>query len=439
MDFALFVVLNAVLLIRPEELYPEIAGLRLYLIVITICLFVALPKILRQFSLDELKQRPITVCVLGLLGAATLSQLARGHLDVVEEFIPEFAKVIAYYLLLVAVIDSPRRFKWFLGFQVAFICVVATLGVLQHHEVIDFEALKPYLQRGVEKDTGEYVESFRMRSTGIFNDPNDLCLILVFGSICCLYQATSLRNRALQVLWLLPIGLFFYALILTQSRGGLLGLLAAVTALCYAKFGWKRTLPLVLLGAPALVLAIGGRQSDINLDGADTGHARIMLWAEGFGLMFSSPNFILTGIGVMQLAEETGLVAHNSFVHAYVEMGVIGGTLFLGAFVTAMLTLLYWPKIKKPRVPPELAAAWPFVIAIVAGYSAGVFSLSRNYTVTTYMCLGIATAFLALTVPQSAPIRYRVSQPWAKSMALVGIAGLVFLKFFTQFALIMGV
>ena len=37
MSFALFLVLNGVLLIRPEELFPEIAGLRLYLIVIVAC------------------------------------------------------------------------------------------------------------------------------------------------------------------------------------------------------------------------------------------------------------------------------------------------------------------------------------------------------------------------------------------------------------------
>ena len=29
MDFALFVLLNAVLLLRPEELFPDVAGLRI--------------------------------------------------------------------------------------------------------------------------------------------------------------------------------------------------------------------------------------------------------------------------------------------------------------------------------------------------------------------------------------------------------------------------
>ena len=435
MDFALFILLNAVLFIRPEELYPEIAGLRLYLIVISVTLLAALPKIVRQLSPEELERRPITVCVLGLLAAAALSQLARGQFDVVQEFVPEFAKVIAYYLVLVAVVDSPRRFRIFLGFQVIFICAVATLGVLQYFGYVDFEALKPFVQRSIDPESGNLVESLRLRASGIFNDPNDLCLVLVFGSLCCLYQAAAAANKLVKALWVLPIGLFGFTLILTGSRGGLLGLLAGLSALIYAKFGWKRALPLILVGAPAMVLAIGGRQAEF--DATDSGHARLMLWADGLGALFSSPTFILTGIGVSGYAEETGHVAHNSFVHAYVEMGLIGGTLFLGAFVTAVWTLFYWKRLDQSRIPRDLQTAWPFVLAIIAGYSGGVFSLSRDYSVPTYMCLGIATAYVALTVPK-APIRLRVSQPWAKNMAVAGVAGLVFLKFFTQFALAIG-
>ena len=63
MDFALFIVLNAVLLIRPEDFFPELAGLRLYLVTISLNVLVALPKILRQLHPEELARRPITACV----------------------------------------------------------------------------------------------------------------------------------------------------------------------------------------------------------------------------------------------------------------------------------------------------------------------------------------------------------------------------------------
>src|SRR5262249_54560162 len=118
MSFALFILLNAILFIRPEELWPEIAGLRLYLIVMALCLLTTSPKLLAQLSLQSLALRPITVCVLGLLVASAISFMARGRITAAEDFVPEFAKVIAYYLLLVAVVDTPRRFAAFLGWQV---------------------------------------------------------------------------------------------------------------------------------------------------------------------------------------------------------------------------------------------------------------------------------------------------------------------------------
>src|SRR5262249_48662457 len=212
MSFVLFIVLNGILLIRPEELWPEIAGLRLYLFVIAINLLSAWSSIIDQFRPGQLKDRPITVCVLGLLAASALSLLAHGRLDEAEEFVPEFAKVVAYYLLLVAVVTTPTRLRMFLGWQIVFITIVATLGVLQFHEYIDIEAIKPIIDRRTDLETGEVIDVLRLRSSGIFNDPNDLCLILVFGSVCAFYLAATARSWAMSGRWLLPIPLYVYTL-----------------------------------------------------------------------------------------------------------------------------------------------------------------------------------------------------------------------------------
>ncbi len=435
MDFVLFIVLNAVLLIRPEELYPEIAGLRLYLIVIVVNLLAAFPKVAQILLPDELKRGPITVCVVGLLAAAGVSHVAHGRFEPAQEFVPEFAKLIAYYLLLVAVIDRPERFRAFLGWQVALIGVVAVIGILQYHDYIDFDAIKPIVDRRLDDESGELTEAVRMVSSGIFNDPNDLCLLLVFGSFCCLYQATLVEGMLLKVLWAAPVGLFGYALMLTQSRGGLLGLLAGAAAWLCARLGWKRTLPLVVVGAPIAILAIGGRQAQLS---GDTAHERLMLWASGLAELFASPYHVLTGIGTGEYEASIGQVAHNSFVQAYVETGLLGGTLFTGAFVLAVWMLFHWRGPNVIDTPLELAAAWPYVLAMIVGYAAGIFSLSRLYSAPTYMCLGLAAAWLRLAMPEI-PTQFQVSLRWAMRLALAGAAGLAFLKFFTQAAGTIGI
>ena len=434
MSFALFLLLNAILLIRPEDFLPDLAGTRLYLIIIAINLFVSLPSFVAQFRPEKLVRRPITVCVLGLLVAAFLSQAVHGQVGVAVDFVSEFAKVVAYFLLFIAVVNTPGRLRAFIGFLVALIVVVALLGVLQMHEVIDYEALKPVMQQQYDPEVGEMVAVPRLCGPGVFNDPNDICLVLSLGILCCLYRAATATNNFFSALWLAPIALYGYAIVLTKSRGGLLGLLAGLGALMISKYGWRRAMPLVIVGLPALVFAIGGRQSNISLGSDDTGHARVMLWAAGLSELFSKPAYIVTGIGTGEYSDAAGgQVAHNSFVHAYVELGMLGGTLFLTGFALAIRMLYALRPVDHPVVSPEFAKTLPFVMAMIVAGAAGMYSLSRNYQVPTYMYLAIAESFLLMAMP-APPAAFRVSQTWVKQTTALGVGGLVFLKLFTQFA-----
>ena len=78
MNFALFLLLNAVLLIRPEELFPDIAGLRLYLIVIVLCTVTSLPRLIELLSPASLRTRPVAVCVLLFFASTIISLCASG-------------------------------------------------------------------------------------------------------------------------------------------------------------------------------------------------------------------------------------------------------------------------------------------------------------------------------------------------------------------------
>jgi O-antigen ligase len=433
MDFALFIALNAVLLIRPEDFIPEVTGAHLYLILIIANLLVALPKFLNRLRPAELAKRPITVCALGLVAAAGLSHLAHGRITAAYEFVADFAKVIVYFLLLVAVLDSPSRLRTFLGFLVALIIVVAGLGLLQFHEYIDYDALRPIMQPEYSAEEGGEIYVARLCGPGVYNDPNDMCLVLTLGVVCCLARAATAANLLTTGLWLAPIGLYGYAIVETRSRGGLLGLMAALASLLVAKFGWRRALPVALLGLPAILLAIGGRQANINLGSSDTARERVMIWAEGIKALTDQPIYMFTGIGAGELEESTGQVSHNSFVHSYVEMGLLGGSLFLAAFVLAGRMLFSLRPAKQPDLPSDLAALQPFVFALLIGGAVGIYSLSRNYHVSTYMYLALAEAFgvMALADP---PAAFRVSWLWLKQTVLTGAGGFAFLKFFTQFA-----
>ena len=213
MGYYFFVLLNAVLLIRPEELLPEIAGLRLYMIVICLCLLTSGQRVLALLQPEELANRPITVCVLGLFAAVIASQLVRGQFErgaalrggvrQGHPVLPVAGRLGRY----------PRAVRGFLAWIVGFVAVLTTFALLQYHHVIDIPALTTFERREYDEETGEVVVLPQLRASGIFNDPNDLCLILVAGSILHVYRAATAANLGGSAAWCCgaPIGVFGYA------------------------------------------------------------------------------------------------------------------------------------------------------------------------------------------------------------------------------------
>jgi putative inorganic carbon (hco3(-)) transporter len=426
MAFPLFIFLNALLLIRPEDLLPSISGLRLYLITIVMCISVNFPALQQILVPDYLRHRPITVCVLGLFLGTILSFVMRGMFEDGFEFISEFVKVILYFLLLMVVIDRPSNFRGFLNWIAIFVFFSVTIALLHSLDLIVVPGLDPVYQTDYDPETGEANTITRIVSCGLFNDPNDFAVILVFGMLLNFGLAMTTRSKLFSLLWLLTIPPSFYALTLTQSRGGMLALLGGVAATFFAKFGWKRSLPLTLLATGGILFAGSSRQSGI---GGDTAHERLMLWAYGLSDLFRMPFHIFTGLAPGYYVREQSLLAHNSYINAYVELGIIGGGFFSCALFLGLW--LIHKTFKDPSAAPWAKALGPYIFGAVASYAVGCYSLSRNFHIPTYLVIGIAASFVAIHWPVL-PERYAVSRSWFVRLGILSVLGLVFLKFSTQ-------
>ena len=126
--------------------------------------------------------------------------------------------------------------------------------------------------------------------------------------------------------------------------------------------------------------------------------------------MLRGPVATAVGIGVNEYEGEVGQVAHNSFVQAYVEMGLFGGSIFLGEFYLAGWGVWRTRRDDDIYDDPTLLKLQPFVFAIVVGYAAGMYSLTRNFAVPTYLVLGIAAAFIAMTYGGGVPDWFRLNR-----------------------------
>jgi O-antigen ligase len=425
-DFFLFCLLNAVLFLRPAELVPSLMGLPIYECVILMSMAASFPHMLKRLQPANLLANPVNLCVLGIVIAVPLSHLRHMDFYSARYSFLEFGKTGLYYLLFVSVIRNERRLDQFFKVVLLLLGFMTALSLLQHHEFIYLPQLDSLQQVESDPEAGEMISDPRLKSTGIFNDPNDFAMILVIGIVL---SANSLLTAdvAKKVVWILLMAAMVYALVLTKSRGGFLALFAAAGVFAYFHWGWKRAVLVACLLVP--IVAAGFAMRDDGGLESGTGQSRIQLWAEGFSLWKNTLTF---GIGYGTYDDEVGQVAHNSFVHSYVELGLFGGTMFFGCFYFALRTL--WEQRTQPEVSGDGVARrrTTLAMAMLVGAATSMLSLSRAYGVPTYLLIGMAAVTAELNgyqVPFAMPRFDKVnSRKLAFASAVFLVATFIFMK-----------
>lgn len=425
LGFPLFILINGALFLRPMDALPRLAGWPIYEVLICSGLIISSRRVIRQFRPDALVEQPITACVLGLWLMVVLSHLS--HLRISAAMVSgiEFSKLVAYYLLLVGIIDTPSRLQWFLRWLAIFACTHIGLAVIQHYGVIDLPAMRPVEEMTLAREKGEIITKYRICGAGIFHDTNDLAVLISITTLLCVYHMTDQAGRKAAWRWIVPAAWFcgillcVHALMLTQSRGGLLAMLAGLGIFFFLRYGWK-SLALAVL-APLLRMLFVGRQTDLRMLSRTTAQMRLAYWEDGLSLFAHSPVF---GIGQGNFMKVIGNVAHNSFVHCFTELGFLGGTFFLGAFVLAFLPLyrLRFRSDDDEGTFAELRRLRPYFLGIVVAWTVGMFSLSRSYVTPTYMIPGLAAVYLMMLTKQDPAQRPRVSLRLALRLAGFSVA-----------------
>ncbi|MCI0455473.1 MAG: O-antigen ligase family protein [Gemmataceae bacterium] len=444
MSFVLFLLVNAALFIRPAEIVPALLGWRIYEVLIIACFVAALPEVVAYLMGRSLDTQPVTLCVFLLLGAVVLSHAGQLDAEKATETGYEFFKVVVYYLLLVSVVNTAARLRTFLFWTALFCTGMCLLAVLRYHDLVEIHLPPPPLTaeeraKGVVEDvnpesarqkqgaavkdayfdpaTGALVEVRRLRGTGIFQDPNDICLAVAIAVPLCLFWLTDRRLGGARLLWLVPLAVLFYTLYLTHSRGGLLGVLVGLGVVFQARYGWRLTLAVAVPVVAGVIVALAGRLT--NIDGGGTGQSRIELWSEGLQMLRSAPLF---GVGMNEFGKHASHVAHNSFIHCFAELGLFGGTLFLGAFFCAVVSLRRSGTRKAPLAGLEMARLQPYLMAVLGGSAVCMLTLSLSYIVPTYMVLGLVTVYLGVAVVRVAQPVLRCDIQLLGRLAVVSVA-----------------
>src|SRR5262249_19528257 len=150
---------------------------------------------------------PIDLFVLALLPVVIISSLANAGSDASVAGL-EYAKLCIYYFLLVSLVNSTERLRLFL-LVLALCCIVLVILVLcQYQGLITLAAVTSVQEKVWEEATAEMLIVSRVRGTGLFNDPNEFCLIVILGMALCLFWASEQRRWLPRLAWLASLVVF---------------------------------------------------------------------------------------------------------------------------------------------------------------------------------------------------------------------------------------
>jgi putative inorganic carbon (hco3(-)) transporter len=370
--------------VRPSEIVPGWEGIPFAAILAAVSLIaMAADAIVRRRPFWNLPQDWF---VLGFLLAVIVSNLSIGWIEGAWLGLLAVQPAVFCYFLIRSAATSATRLRWIGYTLVALTLFQAINGIAQYHTgagLGEVAALDMHDDDENENAPPDGDEIRRIRGTGIFNDPNDLALAFVivipFLAGPLVRGTTPLWMRGVAAVCLVPLML---ALFYTNSRGGMLGLGAALLPYAYQRFGRIAGPMVATIGIVALI-ALGPSRMNA-LDASETSaQNRVTSWWEGLEMFKSRPLF---GIGFDRYTQFNDLVAHNSFVHTLAELGTFGAFFFIG--------MGYWFFLPPEHTPPPasaLRALGDDLRQSGLGLTVCAMFLSRQYNVLPFITLALGS------------------------------------------------
>jgi len=302
--------------LRLHEYRPETAQTNILFATLVLCLIIYLAK--REKNLKVIQTPFIVGFVLAAIMSHVISFYLQGAIDTTDKLI---RLAILYFISASLFVDRKRLVFYF---KLMAICAL----------VISIHGIHQVNNNGVGW-TGIIMYRYeQVRYLGVFNDPNDMGMLLLITVPLTLYLIKHSKNIAIKMFWFAVLATNLYGIYLTDSRGTLIGLLALFFLFIWLKL--SRTLAIVTI-VVAIPLAFAATTlSTIGTDDASSA-GRIDAWGEGIQMLKSNP---LLGVGHGLFKDNHIRAAHSSYVEVFSETGLIGYFFWLG-FVTMSAYGLY--------------------------------------------------------------------------------------------------
>ena len=365
-----------VLLTRPAEFFPALAAVPLAktLALGSIGIWLAHKMIKKDASWVASPLNPYFLLLMGvLLGTCPFSSWPKNSLDF---FFENFLKIGVIYVLILNLLDTPRRAAAF-QLVIAFSCVF----------------LAGYAIYAKQHSIG-LIEGSRAAFVGLLGDPNDLAFALLMVGPFLL--AAFLENQGgRRIGYFALFSVLALGMLATQSRGGILGFLVGGYFLFRGKIKSRLAsgvvIALLSLGA---IVAGGLHERSSGAVGAtmemdESAQGRLDAWKAGLEMLLHHP---LTGVGLKQFTAHHPLDAHNAYIKVAAETGLVGLFAFLMLVFLSLRCALNVSRIA-PQVPhPTERALARALFPALMGMFTSAFFLTQSWIWFIYIMMALSAA-----------------------------------------------
>ena len=390
MTFFFTVIFMLLVFWRPQEwLVPWLYGWPLLDAVVATAILALLLEA-DQGRIRFPKNAPQIYLLVGLWAAAVMSHVVHTYFAGMTYTMVEMFKICFFTLLLLCVLDSPKRLRTVAGLFVTMASLMAVHAILQEARLRGFAGQPPMWIPSI-RGNPPYTRSVFF---GIFADPNDLAQLLV-TAVPLVFAVPKRMNTMRFLIGVAVSALLIRGYMTTHSRGGLVALVAAGTMVVCLKLPVRWMPYLVLSGLLAALVLCGTKAGDM-LDMSV--HERVVFWGYGNRAFKSNPVF---GIGhnmFWQIAD--GRPAHNAFVTCYTELGIVGYWMWFCFIQIGVLgTWRSRMALRGPRTDEQvfLHRYAGLSLAALAGFCASAYFLSRTFVFPLFFLLAVVNAIPMVT------------------------------------------
>ncbi|MEW6995818.1 O-antigen ligase family protein [Colwelliaceae bacterium MEBiC 14330] len=377
---------------RFHEALPILEPLKLPLLLALASLFIVFLKAFISKNLAPYWCSQFTLLMLFFLVVSFGIPFSTNAVIAKNAWIDVFSKII---LMTFVFAWMMRKENHFITAYRLYIFSGAVLGIIAIYNKINGIGLVEGTRVTIGRDIGS-----------IIGDPNDLALVLLYPMA---FAIAAFLEKSLpkleRIFSFTTFCILFYAILATQSRGGLLGLLAVIGIFAYNRF---RSKLLLLCGSTValalLFLAAGisdrssGGAAELGIDESAMG--RLYAWQAAWNMALDNP---FLGIGIKNFYynyffysthwDGRNHAVHSTWLGVLAETGFIGLMLFIALIAsTLILSLKMLKSINITAQTPGIRVVINAAPAGIIGFIVSGTFLTQGFTWPIYLQIALVIA-----------------------------------------------